>query len=179
MADTNKRNKSRQKTDEEILAEIKSLSEKGQQFTTPSLDFPQLGDLGDEDIDTGFDPSILSDTADPDRSHRLYYAMRRIMIDNLPKGKQNLRLRRYIYDEKSLYLNRGKDKDANGIKHSDERQAYISGFLQVAFDTTINWLKAGANPFDLYNAFRMLNEDKGFRKKEGEGDETGEGATHE
>lgn len=174
MAKENKPKKNQQKTEDEILAEIKALSEKAQTFTSPQLDLPNAENIGDEDVDSSFDASILSDTANPDESHRLYYTMRRMMIDNLPKGKENEKLRRYIYDEKSLFLNRGKDKDANGVKHSDERMAYIFGFLTTAFDTTVKWLKSGANPFDLYTAFRNLNEEKGFRQKSEDGPENTE-----
>jgi len=48
--------------------------------------------------------------------------------NNLPQGKKNEKLRRYVYDEKSLFLNRGKEKDDRGIRGSDERQTYIPNF---------------------------------------------------
>lgn len=33
-----------------------------------------------------------------------------------------------------------------GIRGSDERQTYIDGFLQTAFDTVVEWVKTGADP---------------------------------
>jgi len=157
--------KSKQLTDEEILAEIKRLSEQAQLNSSHQLDLLAGVDLGDEDVDNNFSDSVLQGTADPDRAHRLYYTMRRMMIDNLPKGRKNLKLRRYVYDEKSIFLNRGKDKDENGIRGSDERMTYIDNFLQVGFNIVVNWVKEGANPFDLYMAFWNLNEGKGYHKE--------------
>ena len=158
------KNKSKKFSDEEIFDEIKRLSEKAKENSSHQLDLISNLDLGDEDIDTGFEKR-LAGTADPDTSHRLYYTMRRTLIDNLPKGKKNERLRRYVYDEKSLFLNRGIDKNEIGYKGSDERMAYIDNFLQIAFGIVNNWVVTGANPFDLYKAFWDINEEKGFHKE--------------
>ena len=158
----NIKKKESERTDEEILAEIKMLSQKAQENRATQLDMLNDLKLGDEDISNSFDKSIFSDTADPDESHRLYYTMRKIMIDNLPKGKNNLKLRRYIYDEKILFLNRGKLKDDFGRRGSDERMAYINNFLNIAFDIITNWVRNGANPYDLYTSFYNLNEEKGY-----------------
>ena len=153
-------------TEKQIMDEIKALSEKASETSSKQLDLISGVDLGDEDIDTGFDATRLQGTANPDESWRLYYTMRRTMIDNLPKGKRNLKLRKYIYNEKSLFLNRGNDVDENGIKHSDERMTYIDNYLITALDIVIQWVKMGANPFDLYMAFYNLNEEKGYHKQE-------------
>ena len=167
-----KTNKKEQLSEEEILNEIKALSEKAKEISGPQLGLFEGVDLGEEDLDTAFDPSVLNDTADPDKSHRLYYTMRSAMMRNLPKGQQNKKLRQYIYDEKSLFLNRGKEKNEKGIKGSDERQSYIGNFLQVAFDTVNRWISEGANPFDLYMAFHKLNEEKGYHKESVESPQT-------
>lgn len=153
-------------TNEEILAEIKKLSEKAKEISghQGSL-FEGIG-LGDDDLDKMFDVSILDDTANPDVSHRLYYTMMMTLRNNLPQGKANEKLRRYVYDEKSLFLNRGKDKNEKGVKNSDERQSYIPSALKVAFDLVYKWVSQGADPFDIYSEFRMLNENMGYRKSE-------------
>lgn len=160
---TSKKNKQKF-TDEEIFDEIKQLSEKAKETSSRQLDLIDNVDLGNEDIDTGFERR-LAGTADPDTSHRLYYTMRRTLIDNLPKGKKNEKLRRYVYDEKSLFLNRGNDKNESGYKGSDERMSYIDNFLKTAFDLVNNWVSTGANPFDLYKAFWDINEEKGFHEE--------------
>lgn len=153
----------KKKTDQEKLDEIRMLSEKANQLNDVeqlSL-FPGL-DLHEEDIT--FDSSILNDTADPERSYKLYYSIRRMMIDNLPKGDENKKLRQYIYDEKNIFLNRGKDIDEKtGLRGSDGKMTYIPNFLEVAFDLTANWVKAGGSPFDLFDSFRKLNIERGYR----------------
>jgi hypothetical protein len=160
------KNKEQNKTQKDIFDEIKKLSEKANEIS----DSEQLGlfpniDLGEEDVI--FDASLINDTADPDRSHKLYYGMMRLMIGNLPRGIENKKLRRYIYDEKLLFLNRGKEIDKNtGVRGSDSRMTYIPNFLEVAFDTTVNWVKSGGTPFDLFLAFWDLNESRGYHKED-------------
>jgi len=153
-------------SEQEILEEIKRLSESAKEISGKQSSLFEGVNLGDEDLDTGFDLATLNDTANPDESHRLYYTMMMALRNNLPQGKKNEKLRRYVYDEKSLFLNRGKDKDDKGIRGSDERQAYISNFLKVAFDIVYKWVSHGADPFDIFMEFRKLNEKMGYRKQE-------------
>lgn len=120
-------------------------------------------DLGDEDI--GFDQDLLEDVANPDLSYDLYYGIWKFMKDNLPKGKENEQGRRYIYDEVNLFLNRGKHLNAKGKRGSDSRMAYINPQLQPAFATVVDWLRHGAIPFQLYEAFRRKNEELGYYDK--------------
>jgi hypothetical protein len=165
-------------TEEERLAEIKMLSEKVKQKVTiqPSL-FESI-DLGEEDLDTTFEKEILNTTADPEKSHRLYYTMMMTMRANLPKTnnkkpitveqeKKNKEIRDFnqkIYAEKSLFLNRGKEKDNRGIRGSDERQTYIPNFLTVAYDVVHRWVSEGSDPYELFFAFYELNKEKGYRQ---------------
>lgn len=149
-----KTEKNTKKTREEIREEIKRLSEKADSITPKQL---KLVELDDEDVE--FDTSVFNNTADPDKSYKLYYGMLRLMKDNLPKDKA---VRRYVYDEKNIYLNRGKRINAQGIRRSDGRMAFITPFLEIAFDITANWVKSGSNPFDLYEAFRQKNEEMGY-----------------
>lgn len=154
---------------EEILQEIKQLSEKARKEAGSQRDLFFQKEVGDEDIDTGYDYGKLNDTADPDRSHKIYYAMRRLMIENLPKGQSNEKLRKFIYEEKNLFLNRGQAVNKDGIRNSDGRMAYIPSFLTPAFSAVVEWVISGANPFDLYSSFRKLNIERGYHK-DNEGD---------
>ena len=167
-------------TEEERLAEIKMLSEKVKQKVTiqPAL-FENLN-LSDEDLDTTFETEILNTTADPEKSHRLYYTMMMIMRANLPKAnnkkpitieqkQKNKEIKDFnqkIYAEKSLFLNRGKEKNNRGIRGSDERQTYIPNFLTVAYDIVHKWVSEGSDPFGLFFAFYELNKERGYRNKE-------------
>ena len=162
----NDKKQEQSKLQKDIFDEIKKLSEKANELSESeqiSL-FPNI-DLGEEDIT--FDSSLIDDTANPDRSYKLYYGMMRLMIGNLPTGKENKKLRNYIYDEKRLFLNRGKGIDKNtGVRGSDSRMAFIPNFLEVAFDTTVNWVRSGGTSFDLFTAFWDLNESRGYHKEE-------------
>ncbi|MBS1684122.1 MAG: hypothetical protein JSS76_05175 [Bacteroidetes bacterium] len=151
------------KTKEEIFDEIRKLSEQADDSTSHQVDM--FKDLGDEDIDSTFDTRILNDTANPDEAHRLYYNIQRVLIDNLPKGDEHKKLRQKIYDEKNLFLSRGYDKDAFGIRGRDGRQTYI-GLMQEAFKYVFTWVASGGNAFDIYSVFWEVNESKGYHKEE-------------
>ncbi|MCE7063165.1 hypothetical protein [Dyadobacter sp. CY343] len=153
-------NKKTKKDQTDRLEEMKKLIEQSKDMTSiQPLLFP-LEELGDEDI--SFDSNIFSDIADPDKSHRLFFTMRRMLIDNLPRGKENKALRQQIYDQKNLFLNRGKALDKNGIRHSSGQMTYISTFLEPAFNVTADWVKSGGGPMDIFMAFYDLNKANGF-----------------
>lgn len=156
-----KETKKEKKTPGEILNEIKKLSKRADETSSKQLDLP----IGDEDIDVGFDAGIFQDTADPEKSHKLYYGIQRMLKDYLPKGEENKKLRRHVYSEKNLFLNRGKDVDEKtGIRGSDGRMTFIPNFLEVGFNLVSNWIGSGGTSFDIYKSFWDLNEQRGFHK---------------
>lgn len=152
----------KKKTQEEIFDEIRDLVNRANETTADQAKLFSEQELGDEDIDVGFDSSIIKDTADPDRSYKLYYGIRRLLMDYLPKGKSNKELRQKVYDEKNLFLNRGESLNEQGVRGSDGRMTYISTFLEIAFNTVAKWVSEGANPYDIWQSFYDLNEEKGF-----------------
>jgi len=155
--------KSKKRTD--ILKQIKDLSAQADRVENHGKDLFAESKLGDEDIDISFDTSALKDTANPEKSYILYYGIRGLLIDGLPKGNgKNKELRQAIYDEKNLFLNRGIDKDEEGLRGSDGRMTYIHSFLVVAFKIVSEWIAQGAAPYDIYMAFWDLNESKGYHK---------------
>lgn len=182
---TNKSKTQQQLSDEQILAEMKALSEKVKQKNEIQSHLFSNVDLGEEDLDTGFN-EVLNTTADPETSHRLYYTMMMMMRANLPKAnnkrpisdeqkKRNTEIKKFnakIYAEKSLFLNRGKDIDHRGIRGSDERQTYIPNFLKVGYDVVHKWVAQGADPWDLFVTFYDLNKNRGYRKDESADKET-------
>ena len=162
------------KSREAILAEIRGLSDKADK-AAQSKQSELFDDLRlDEEVD-GLTTTFLKDVADPDASHRLYFGMRNMMVRNLPKGPENKPLRQHIYDEVNLYLNRGKQKDARGIRGSSGQMTYIPTFLEPAFDLVLRWVGAGANPFELYSAFEAKNTEMGYRSGDEDSEDTGSG----
>lgn len=95
----------------------------------------------------------------PEEKYNLYYSgIRRLLIDYLPKGKENKQLRDIIYDEKNVFLNLGKKKsDNNGIRKSDGRMTFQPVMNEI-LDIIIKWIGESQNPFDLYKDFYNLNE---------------------
>ena len=69
-----------------------------------------------------------------------------------------------MYDEKNLYLNRGKDTDPKtGIRGSDGRMTYTMPYLETADKMVSDWASAGGGAFKIYLQFRALNEAHGYR----------------
>lgn len=113
--------------------------------------------------------STVTDLQNPNQSHRLYYAVQGLLKKHLPPGKENEELRRYVYDEKNLYINRGKDLNELGIRGSDGRMAYIP-HLKTALALVKKWVAEGGTAFDVFVEFWNLNEAYGYHKKPEGGD---------
>jgi hypothetical protein len=123
-----------------------------------SVKSPQLG-LGSE-FERIPNIQIVTDIQNPEKAYDLYYkALLSLMKSNLkdlPKEQ-----REYIYDQKNIFLTRGKVKNQNGIRGGDSRQAFLSD-LQIALEIVINWVNEGSNPVNLYTAFREKNIEFGY-----------------
>lgn len=161
MEKKNKKITKKGKSREEIREEIKKFVEETDNIAQKQLD------LFSKEEDASFDvSSIKLNAADPEASYRLYYTIQKILKQNLPTGKANKKLRDYILEEKTIFLNRGKKKDSKGIRGSDSRMTYIDPFLEEALQIIISWLSSGANPLDLYDLFNKKNKEYGFYNEE-------------
>ncbi len=159
----NKDDKKQIKSEEEIKREIEELSKKADESIAQPL---ELFADSDELEDIRIDVKAFDDTADPKRSYKLYYNTQRLLKDNLPSGRKNEKLRRYVYDEKNLFLNIGQDIDPiTGFRGSDGRMTYIVPFLETAFKTVSDWVADGGTAFDIYMRFRALNDAHGYHSK--------------
>lgn len=143
-------------------AEVRRLQQKANESRKTSrqlgLGVPDEEAVG-EDLP---DADLLKDVQNPEESHSLYYSIQRTLINHLPPGQENEELRRFVYDEKNLYLNRGKEIDASGIRGSDGRQAFLH-HLRTALIAVKRWAAEGGTAYDAYVMFRDLNKDAGFR----------------
>lgn len=96
---------------------------------------------------------------DPVEKFQLYYhGLTKLLKDNLPKGKENEQVRRIVYDEKNVLINRGAKKDEKGIRGSDGRMAYIED-LEFAIQIVADWISKKGSPSELYMAFWDKNEE--------------------
>lgn len=99
---------------------------------------------------------------DPVQKFQLYYkGLNKLLKDNLPKGKENEEVRRIIYDEKNILINRGAKKDDRGIRGSDGRMAYLED-LEIAIQIVADWTRKKGSSTDLYMAFWDKNEELGY-----------------
>ena len=100
-----KSNRTKVNRDLDILSEIRALSDKAMKSIGLQSELFPTVNIEDEDIEVdSIDFSKISQEADPVRSHHLYYGVQALLKENLPKGIDNERLRRLIYDEKNLFL---------------------------------------------------------------------------
>lgn len=103
---------------------------------------------------------------DPVEKFQLYYhGLSKLLKDNLPKGKENEDVRRIIYDEKNILINRGAKKDERGIRGSDGRMAYIED-LEIAIEIVADWIASKGSPSEIYMAFWDKNEALGYGHQE-------------
>jgi hypothetical protein len=99
---------------------------------------------------------------DPVEKFQLYYhGLSKLLKDNLPKGKENEDVRRIIYDEKNILINRGAKKNDKGIRGSDGRMAYIED-LETAIQIVADWISRKGSPSEIFMAFWDKNEELNY-----------------
>ena len=91
----------------------------------------------------------------------MYHGLSKLLKDSLPKGKAFEDVRRIIYDEKNILINRGAKKDEKGIRGSDGRMAYLED-LEEAIEVVANWTIGKGTPVELFMAFWDKNEKFGY-----------------
>lgn len=99
---------------------------------------------------------------DPVTKFQLYYnGLSKLLKDNLPKGKESEDVRRIVYDEKNILINRGAKKDEKGIRGSDGRMAYLDD-LEQAIEIVAIWTSKKGTPAELFMSFWDKNEELGY-----------------
>ena len=99
---------------------------------------------------------------DPVQKFQLYYhGLTKLLKDNLPKGKEFEDVRRIVYDEKNVLINRGAKKDEKGIRGSDGRIAYTVD-LEESIIFVVVWTSRKGTPAELFMAFGDKNEELGY-----------------
>jgi hypothetical protein len=99
---------------------------------------------------------------DPVTKFQLYYnGLTKLLKDNLPKGKDYEDVRRILYDEKNILINRGAKKDEKGIRGSDGRMAYLDD-LEEAIKIVADWTSQKGTPAELFMSFWDKNEELGY-----------------
>ena len=124
------------------------------------------------DIDTGVSVENQAEELiglkidDPVQKFQLYYrGLTRLLRQCLPKGKENEDIRRIIYDEKNVLINRGAKKNEKGIRGSDGRMAYTED-LEEAIKIVADWVASKGSPSDLFKAFWDKNEELNYKHQD-------------
>ena len=146
----------RKKDLEKDLEEIKKLAQEADDNKGFELGFEE--DFEDDITQIDF----IDDKQNPQESYRIYSAIDGVLKSHLPKGDRYKELRRFVREEKIIFLTGGKKKDQRGIRGADSRQAYISTHLKVALNSLMDWINEGGNSFDLFLRFRQLNIQYGY-----------------
>lgn len=160
----NERNEDAVSIDPGVVDLVKNLSKKAQQNTETGKQLG-LGMISDEEIAReDFDgEQLLEDLQNPPEAYNLFYAIRREMMNNLPRGEDSKKLREFIYEEKNLYLRQGKPHIPGKPIGADSRQAYLT-HLRNALGAVRRWAAADGSPADIFQAFLDLNLAAGYRK---------------
>lgn len=104
----------------------------------------------------------LGNIEDPEKKYDIYYkGIQKLLKKHLPKGTQNKTARNYIYEEKNVYLTRGKRINKAGIRGADGRMSYISDADEI-LQVIINWIVTNGSMVQLFNTLRDLNVSKGY-----------------
>ena len=117
----------------------------------------------EEGEDEPFRPEFAGDVQNPKESYELYYTIRRLLMQGLPRGEKNKDLRQFVYDEKNLYLRQGIDRPKDGsIVGADSRQSRLQ-FLREAYVATQNWAARGGSANDIFLEYYDLNKKMRYR----------------
>lgn len=99
---------------------------------------------------------------DPVTKFQLYYnGLSKLLKSNLPEGKEFEDVRRIIYDEKNILINRGAKKNEKGIRGSDGRMAYMDD-LEIAIKIVADWTSKKGTTAELFMLFWDKNEELNY-----------------
>jgi hypothetical protein len=104
----------------------------------------------------------ISAAEDPEEKYKIYYnGIDKLLREYLPKGKKYEESRRYIYDEKLIFLTRGHAKGPDGVRGADSRMTYQPD-MQRILDEIVQWVVGKGTMIDLYERLWDLNESFGY-----------------
>lgn len=119
----------------------------------------------EEAQDEPFGAEFVGDQHNQKESYDLYYAIRRLLMQGLPRGEEEekKKLRQMVYDEKNLLLRHGVDRPAGGgTIGADSRQGKPS-LARVAYEKTQAWADRGGSAYDIFLDYYDLNKQMRFR----------------
>ncbi|KIA92484.1 hypothetical protein OA93_23420 [Flavobacterium sp. KMS] len=133
----------------QILQKAKESKERQLSINLDTQNFEEI-DKVKEILSKSFD--------DPEEKFDLYYkAIRKVIMKYLPKGKEFKEERDIIYEEKNIFLTRGKAKNKRGIRGGDSRMGYNDDMYELV-NLITDWVSMTQDPVDLYQRIYDLND---------------------
>lgn len=149
------RNKKHEKADQEramILLEVEKKA--GEQLI--------ISEQGSLTAENEIKTLLYGNIDDPEKKYEVYYhIITRLLKRYLAVGEKNKKFREIVYEEKNVYLTRGKRKNEFGIRGADSRMGFISDAKEIS-DAVIKWVVSNGTQVELYAIFRSMNEKKGY-----------------
>lgn len=104
----------------------------------------------------------FGNTENPEKKYDIYYkGIQNLLKKHLPKGKENKKARSYVYEEKNVFLTRGKRINKAGLRGADGRMGYMTD-AEEALGVVMKWVRTNGTMVDLFNHFRKINIKKGY-----------------
>lgn len=123
-----------------------------------------ISEFGELKTEKAIKQFALGTTENPSRKYKLYYlGIQKIMMKYLPSGEKNKKFRNLIYEEKNVYLTRGKRKNKFGVRGADSRMGFMTDAQQV-FNIVLKWASSENSPVELYASLSDLNAQSGYSK---------------
>lgn len=99
----------------------------------------------------------------PQNKHTIYYKGIEKMLRMITHSGAKKSSRSYdiLREEKNIFLARGKQKDAKGVRNFDVRQAYEQD-MDAAYNIILQGITKGISGYDLYIQFRNENISLGY-----------------
>lgn len=98
----------------------------------------------------------------PQSKHTIYYHGIEKMLRLITGSKKDYNAPLDILrEEKKIFLARGKQKDAKGVRHFDVRQAFETD-MDAAYNIILKAITKGLSAYDLYIEFRNENINLGY-----------------
>jgi len=158
MKKTDKKVKKSTRSQDEEKQKILSAADrvKGEQLT--------INPMNELEYKKELERFALGSVENPEKKYLVYYnGIQKLLMNHLPKGNKCKLAREYVYEEKNVYLTRGKRKNKVGIRGADGRMEYLSDAEEL-LKVVIDWVSKCGTASDLYNKIREMNIKKGYPK---------------
>lgn len=147
--------------DDKKAKEIQSIIEAADRIKDEQLTISELGELTSEKEIRDY---ALGSAENPEKKYTIYYqGINKLLKRALLPGKESKKIRDLIYEEKNIYLTRGKFKNELGIRGGDGRMGYLKDSQDV-FKAMVKCVRSNSSMVEIYQLLVDMNIKKGYKK---------------